>query len=266
MASAARYLMAVARMRELLSLVGVSKVYRRGDRPIRVLVDVGLTVSSGEIVAVVGSRHEGKTTLLKIAAGLEEPDAGKVMFSDLDLARCSDEQHSRLRGSEIAWIHREGTGLGFDVLDYIAIPLKMGRGLARREAESRALGALERVGARECAWLSWGDLSNWERVLVAFARGMAHEPRLMIVDDVIDGFGMGRTREAGELLLSFAQDQGCGVLMSASDREAALVAERVWQFDRGRLELVFDESRGDADVIDLHPGVREGRGSRGAGA
>jgi putative ABC transport system ATP-binding protein len=259
--------MAVASMRELLSLVGVSKVYGPGDRPVQVLVDVKLTVRSGEIVAVVGSRNEGKSTLLQIAAGLQQPDKGCVMFGDLDLAQCSGNQLASLWSSEIAWIHREGTGLEFDVLDYIATPLQFRRGLRRRERENMVLAALERVGAHECARLNWRDLSNWERVLVAFARGIVREPQLMIVDDVIDGFGMGRTREAGELLLSFAQEQGCGVLMSASDREAALIAERVWHFDGGRLELISDQSHGEMDnIIDLHPGVRQGRGSHGAGA
>jgi ABC-type lipoprotein export system ATPase subunit len=252
------------RMGELLSLVGVCKSCERGDRRLRVLVDVALEVRPREIVAVVGSRDEGKTTLLRIAAGLLRPDRGEVWLGDVELTRCSNQRRERLLGEEIAWIHREGTGLNFEVLEYIALPLSMGRRHGKRKAEHVAMEALERVGAQGCVGLRWNDLSNWERVLVAFARGIAHESRLMIVDDVIDGFGMSKTREAGELLLSFVEDLGCGVLMSASDLEAAIVADRVLCFEHGTLRPMSGDARADADVIDLHDGALRRRGSRGA--
>jgi predicted ABC-type transport system involved in lysophospholipase L1 biosynthesis ATPase subunit len=249
---------------ELLALANVSKSYRRGDKPLRVLVDVALTVRDREIVAVVGSRDEGKTTLLEIAAGLRRPDRGEVWLAGVELTRCSNRERAKLLGREVAWVHREGVALDCKMLEYIALSLVVGRGRGKREAEHLAMQALERVGAEGCAGLRWGDLSNWERVLVGFARGIVREPSLLIVDDVIDGFGMSKTREAGELLLSFVEDLGCSVLMSASDLEAALIAERVWCFDRGRLKLISDEARDDAEVIELYDGVRQRRGSGGS--
>ncbi len=254
----------MAAMAELLSLRGVGKGYRRGGRWLRVLVDVSLEVDSGELVAVVGSRGEGKTSLLKIAAGLELPDAGEVCLGKVDLARCSDEERSRQLGAEIAWVHREGTGVKFEVVDYVGLPLAMGRGRGRRGAEGLAMEALERVGAADCAHQRWEELSNWERVLVGFARGVVGKPRLMVVDDMIDGLGMRKTREAGELLRSLMGELGCGVLMSASDLEVALAADRVWSFERGRLKLLSDQTRTHADVIDFPGGARQSRASRGA--
>lgn len=251
-------------MAELLSLSGVCKSYRRGDRRLRVLVDVALVVCEREIVAVVGGRDEGKTTLLQIAAGLLRPDRGEVRLAGVDLTQCSDRQRAELLTSEVAWIHREGPQLDLRMLESIALPLMVGRRQSRRDAERLAMQALVRVGADGCAGLRWGDLSNWERVLVGFARAIVREPRLLIVDDVIDGFGISRTREAGELLLSFVGDLGCSVLMSASDAEAALVAERVWCFERGGLRLTYDEARGDAQVIDLHGTAHQHRSSRGS--
>jgi len=260
-------------MSDLLVLSGVCKSYRRGDRSLAVLVDVTLRMGAGEIGAVLGSRDEGKTTLLQIAAGLLRPDRGEVWLGDVELTRCSDSARARVLGHEIAWVHREGTGLDLRVLEYVALPLWTGRRLAlmrhrrgRREAEHAAMAALERVGAPRCAGLRWGDLSNWERVLVGFARGIAREPRLMVVDDVIDGFGMGKTREAGELLLSFAQELGCAILMSVSDIEAAMIAERVWGFERGGLKLLSGQADTDAEaeVIELRGDARQRRGSRGA--
>jgi lipoprotein-releasing system ATP-binding protein len=258
---------------ELLSLSGVCKTYTRGQRRLRVLIDVELQVRTREIVAVVGGRDEGKTTLLQIAAGLQRPDQGEVWLAGVELTRCSDKERARLLGSEIAWVHRDGVGLDCKMIECVALPLMVSarrgaRRCGKREAEGLAMQALERVGAEDCAQLRWSDLSNWERVLVGFARGIVREPRLLIVDDVIDGFDMGRTREAGELLLSFVGDLGCSVLMSASSSgvgsEAALVAERIWRFERGGLKLTYDESGNDAEVIELRDSLHQRRDARGS--
>jgi predicted ABC-type transport system involved in lysophospholipase L1 biosynthesis ATPase subunit len=253
-------------MSELLALRGVCKGYARGERTVRVLVDATLEIGRGEVVAVVGSREEGKTTLLKIAAGIEAPDAGEVRFGDADLTCSSDEERSRLLGSEIAWTHREGTGVKFKVLDYVGLPLAIGRGCRQRQARDLALEALERVGAASCAGQHWAELSNWERLLVALARGISASPRLLVVDDMMDGFGMRRTREAGELLLGLVGELGCGVLLSCTDLEAALIADRVWSLEGGRLSLLAAQQGGQADVIDFPGGARRRHSSRGVGS
>ena len=150
-------------MGELLALQGVSKSYRRGGRRLRVLVDVSLELEPGTVGAVVGARDEGKTTLLKIAAGIEPPDTGEVRLGARDLTLLAREERARLLGDEIAWIHREGPGVRLEVVDYLALPLAMGRGRGRREARDRVLRALERVGAARCARQRWEELSDWER-------------------------------------------------------------------------------------------------------
>lgn len=251
-------------MAELLELEGVCKSYRRGERRLRVLCDVSLQVDAGEIVAVVGSRNQGKSTLLKIAAGLEQPDAGVVRFKGRCLNDMRVRERELLLGQEITWLDREGTGLDFEMLDYVALPLMMGRG--HRDAAERAMAALDRVGGSGVAHRRWAELSNWERVLVAFARGFASRPALMVVDDVIDGLGMSKTRDAGELLCELARELGCGVLMSASDVEAALIADREWVFEVGELRMVSGDGELVADVIEFpRGGAVESRGSSGSG-
>lgn len=250
-------------MSDVLALSGVCKSYRRGDRCLRVLVDVDLRVRTREIAAVIGGRDKGKTTLLQIAAGLLKPDKGEVSLAGVDLLRCSDKDRAELLGREVAWVHREDVRLDLKMLAYMALPLIVSGRCGKREAEHLVMHALERVGAEECAGQRWRDLTNWERVLVGFARGIVREPSLLVVDDVLEGFGMDRTREAGELLLSFLDDPGCSVLMSSLDSEPTLVAQRVWRFERGGLKLTYDEASGDAEVIELHGNARGQRDSRG---
>jgi predicted ABC-type transport system involved in lysophospholipase L1 biosynthesis ATPase subunit len=252
-------------MAELLRLRGVCKGYARGERRSQVLLDVALELGAGEVAAVVGGRREGKTTLLKIAAGIESPDTGEVRLREEELTGASDRERARLLGAEIAWAHREGTGVKFRVLDYVGLPLAIGRGRGQRQGRELAMEALERVGAAGCAGQRWAELSNWERLLVGLARAIASSPRLLVVDDLMDGFGIGRTREAGELLLTLVRELGCGVLMSCSDLEAALVADRVWSLERGRLTLLADQGGELAEVIDFPGSAYQSHGSRRLG-
>jgi putative ABC transport system ATP-binding protein len=243
--------MLVGGMGELLALKGVSKSYQRGGRRLRVLADVSLELQLGEVGAVVGARDEGKTTLLKLAAGIEQPDVGEVRLGARDLSQLAREERARLLGGEIAWIHREGPGVRLEVLDYLGLPLALGRRHGRREARRRALSALERVGASRCARQRWEELSDWERILVGFARGIVCQPRLLMLDGVSDGLGIRRVHEASELLLAVAGELGCGVLMSCTDLEAALIADRVWSLERGRLSLLSEQAVTEAEIIEF---------------
>jgi ABC-type cobalamin/Fe3+-siderophores transport system ATPase subunit len=244
----------------VLRLDGVARSFRRGRRRWRVLIDVSLSVSSGEVIGVVGARGEGKTTLLEVAAGIELPEEGHVWLDDEDLTVCSVEERAELLGSQISWMHREGMG-GFRVLDYVGMPLAMGRGRRMSAADDLALEALRRFGVEDCARRDWDELSNWERLLVVFARGFVGRPRLVVIDDLLDGLGPRRTREASEMLLSVAQELGCGVLVGASDFETVLLVDRVLCFDgSGGLQAMSDP----ANVINLPHGRQQASGRRQA--
>jgi len=219
---------------ELLSMTDVSKRYRRGSQDLRVLEQASLEVRSGEVVCVLGMRGQGKTTLLRIAAGMERADAGVVSFQGRDLAALSDGELSRLLGGQIAWAGKSGPGMRMRMLDYVAMPLLVGRG-GERNVYARARVALERVGAPGCAEQQWESISDWERALVEVAQAIAGEPALLLVDDVTDTLGIRETDELTALLLSLSRESQLGVLMSVSDAQATLLCDQIVTLAGGRL-------------------------------
>jgi putative ABC transport system ATP-binding protein len=236
-------------MAELLVLRGVWKGFSRGAQWMGVLEDVSFEVCPGEVVAVLGSRLGGKTTLLKIAAGVERPDRGTVSLGSQVLTGLRDRPRSRLLGHEVLWIERDGPALDLEVSKFVGWPLALH---GRRHAERIAVQALERVGARECVGRCWGDLSNWQRVLVGLARAFAGSPRVVVIDDLLDALGGRATEEASDLLrlLVEASEPRCGVLMSASDIESAMFADRVFSLTRkGTLKPLSGQPAGEGEVV-----------------
>lgn len=230
-------------MRELvLELVGVWKGFDRGRLRVSVLEDVSLTVAAEEIVAVVGTRDQGKTTLLKVVAGVEQPDRGSVRVGGVELKGLKDRDLAQVLRTDIGLASREGPRIRARMRDYVGLQLSAGRWLGRRERRLRVAEALERLGVAECADMRWGELSDWQRARVELAQAIAPRPRLLLVDDLIHGLGLGKTQEANQLVRELANEIGCGVLMAVSDHTSAAPCDRVWQFDRHKLVLMADHT------------------------
>jgi predicted ABC-type transport system involved in lysophospholipase L1 biosynthesis ATPase subunit len=218
----------------VLSLQGVWLSFPRGRRHVvRVLVDVTLDIHAGEVVAVLAQRAQGKTSLLRIAAGMQQPDRGRVSFEGQDLWEFSERQRSRLLGGRIGWVGTAVPDLDVPMLTNIALPLFAAYG--KRESYARATAALERVGASECTGQFWGSLADWERAMVAIAQGIAREPKLLLVDDLTASLGLGEADDVTRLLDSLAKELGFGVLMSVSDAGATRWSGRIATLADGEL-------------------------------
>jgi predicted ABC-type transport system involved in lysophospholipase L1 biosynthesis ATPase subunit len=200
---------------------------------------------------VLAQRAQGKTSLLRIAAGMERSDRGHVYFEGDDLWGFSERRRSRLLGGQIGWVRPAVPDLDMPMLANVALPLFATHG--KSEAYARARAALERVGARECEQQFWGSLADWERALVAVAQGIAREPKLLLVDDLTLSLGLGEADEVTQLLDRLAGEQGFAVLMSVSDAAATTWSRRVAMLAGGELL----ETRGApaaGNIIDF-PGV-----------
>lgn len=247
---------------EGLSLLGVWKGYRRGSEWVEVLTNVALGVRPGEIVAITGSKLAGKTTLLKIAAGIERPDKGTVALGDQQVAGARSSLAQSLLGHTIRWVDDRGPRLKLDIAKFVGLPLAL-HGGRRGEAEQLAAQAIERVGAGRCLSRRWGELSNRQRVLVGLARGFAGDPRLVVIDDLLDVRGDRAHEEAADLLRTLVETSvpRCGVLMSTSDLESALFADRVFSLTAKRsLKLMAERQTDPAKVIPFPDGDRAGVG------
>lgn len=209
-------------MTPLLCIREVSKAYPDGSGQIAVFDKASLEMTAGAQIGVYGRRHSGKSTLMRIAAGLDRPDSGSVVFDGQDLTRISPGRHARLLRSRLAYISVGDwrPNPGESVAQHLAVSLG-GDGRTVRQAERRALRELDLVGVGAAqAHSPATQLSIIDRTRVMFARALAHEPVLLVIDDPVITPSAIERDELYRLLRTTARDRGAALLASSDDLPA----------------------------------------------
>jgi ABC-type cobalamin/Fe3+-siderophores transport system ATPase subunit len=247
---------------EVLRLDGVCVAFDRGRDRVSVMEDISMVVGAGEIVAVVGGAGQGKTTLLRLASGTLPADRGTVHISGVDVTALTDRRLARVLASDIGLATGAGPGARVTVREYVEMALSAPkerrhwlwrRRWRRQERRHLTSAILEELGIVECAELSWDALSDWQRVLAELAQAVVVRPRLLLLDDIGDRFGLGQKQELMDLLEGFARRRGCGVLMVVSDDACALRAVRVWRLRRRKVQLMADHTADDEAAAEVIP-------------
>jgi putative ABC transport system ATP-binding protein len=218
----------------VLSLESVGVCHWRGQRPLQVLRDASMTLDAGELAGVWAKAGGGKTTLLEVAAGVVTPDHGRVVVDGRDLAELTTRQTSELLYGYVGLATRQGPAVpDLSMAAWVALGLM--RRVGRRAAEQRARKVLERVGVGAVAAEPWRNLSDSERILVAIARAVVCEPKLLLVDDPTSGLDMIERFELLDLLRSITASTGAAILVSASDMADLQGVETIWSLVDGHL-------------------------------
>jgi thiamine transport system ATP-binding protein len=214
---------------------------------VRALDNATLDVADGEVVTVLGPSGSGKTTLLRVVAGLQPPDAGRVLLDGSDLAGVPP--------------HLRGIGLVFqdhalfphrDVFGNVAFGLRM-RGASSAETKARTLELLELVGLAGSERRSVATLSGGEQQRVALARALAPEPRVLLLDEPLGSLDRPlRERLLEDLGRLFEQLGSTAVYVTHDQSEAFALGDRVAVMRAGAVEQI-----GEPDELWAHPASRE---------
>ena len=210
-----------------LACRGIEKRFSAAGR--LVLDRVDLEVARGELTAILGPSGGGKTTLLRIVAGLDTPDAGEV----------------RLLGRTVtapgAFVPAESRRVGFVFQDYALFPHltvleNAAFGVPGPAGLSRAWGALQLVGLSEAAGQRPHELSGGEQQRVALARALAPEPSLFLLDEPFSNLDAPLRAGVREEVAQLLRRLGTTAVLVTHDREEAFVfADRVVLLLEGRV-------------------------------
>jgi molybdate transport system ATP-binding protein len=197
-------------------------------------LDVDLAVERGECLALAGPSGAGKTSVLRVAAGLLRPEHGRVEANGetwLDTDRDIDVPAERRRCGYVFQHYALFPHL--NAWQNVAYPL---RGLDRSERRTRAVALLERFGMAGLANERPATLSGGERQRVAVARALAREPEVLLLDEPLSALDARTRAAAARELGGVLRDSETPTLLVTHDfTEAAQLGDRVGIIDRGRV-------------------------------
>lgn len=207
---------------------------RKNERPHLVLDRINLSVSSGEFVVIIGRSGSGKTSLLNLAAGFQQPTSGAVLVDGTPIEGPGAERAVVFQDDALyPWLSAR---------DNIAFPLKI-RGVGAAERRDTANHLLERVGLAEVGDRRIWELSGGMRQRVGIARALAANPRFLLLDEPLGALDALTRSKLQLFLLDIWQSSKAGALLiTHSIDEALLLATRIVVLspNPGRLSAVLE--------------------------
>jgi putative spermidine/putrescine transport system ATP-binding protein len=192
--------------------------------------NVSVTAEEGQLIAMIGASGSGKTTMLKLVAGFEQPASGRVMICGSDMTRVP----ARKRDIGVVFQSYALFPL-MTCVDNVAYPLKI-RGVSRGERTRRALDMLDKVGLSEQGLRYPARLSGGQQQRVALARALVFNPRVLLLDEPLSALDAGLRVGLRKQIRALQREHGITTLHVTHDQEEALsMADKVALMDKGRI-------------------------------
>jgi len=220
--SAARPLPSLALTGHLVEARDVVRSF--GETP--ALRGANLSVSAGEIVAIMGPSGSGKSTLLHCLAGIFKPDSGQVWFDGCRIDVLDEERRTKLRRSAFGFVFQFGQLVPeLSTLDNVALPLLLNR-VGRKTAYRQATYWLERLGLEGLEARRCGELSGGQAQRVAIARAVVARPKVVFADEPTGSLDSLTGESVMNLLVDSARSVGTTVVLVTHDARVAAYADR----------------------------------------
>jgi ABC-2 type transport system ATP-binding protein len=218
-------------MTDMLSITGLSKVYNDG---LVALDDISLNVSEGEILALLGPNGAGKTTLISAVCGLVVPTKGKITVGGFDT-----RSNYRLARSLIGLVPQE---ISLEPFEKVINTVRFSRGLFGKNTSDNCV---ERVLRQLSLWDKKDSkimqLSGGMKRRVLIAKALAHEPKVLFLDEPSAGVDVELRREMWKLVADL-KSQGVTIILTTHYiEEAEAIADRVGVISKGKLILLEEK-------------------------
>jgi putative ABC transport system ATP-binding protein len=221
----------------VITLEGITKVYRTGEVEVAALKGISLHIPEGEFVAIMGPSGSGKSTLMNLIGCLDQPSSGRYILDGYDVSALTDDQLAWIRNRKIGFVFQSYNLIPrASAVHNVEMPLiYAGDNQQRRE---RAMAALESVGLLERAGHLPNELSGGQQQRVAVARALVTDPAILLADEPTGNLDSESSLEIMKLLRDLNQ-QGRTIVLITHEPDIAAFAQRVVRVRDG--VIVSDE-------------------------
>lgn len=220
-------------MRTAMEARALWKVYQTGDNIVQAVRGINIKLQQGEMVAIMGRSGCGKTTLLNVLSGIDEPSSGEVLVDDKQLFGISDDERTEMRAHNFGFVFQSFNLLPvLSAVENVELPLLL-IGKSSTEAREGALKALTSVGLEDRANHRPSELSGGQQQRVAIARAIVHSPSVILCDEPTGNLDSTTSSEVMQLLRQKNVENNSTLLLVTHDLKIAQQCDRILKMDDG---------------------------------
>ena len=214
-----------------LDCINLNKSFFMKDEEIKVLSDIKISVSPGDLIAISGSSGAGKSTLLHLLASLDKPCSGSIVFNKKETTTLSNKELSKLRLKNYGFVYQFHHLLeDLTVLENILLPgqiLNSDKGLLDKRANS----LIDRIGlSKRKDHLPW-KLSGGEKQRVAIARALINSPNIIFLDEPTGNLDIDNAKIIQDLLIEISKEHGIALVTATHDNNFIKSFNRIYKLD-----------------------------------
>jgi len=207
----------------MIKLQDITKVYPMGDRELKVLSGVSLTIEKGEMVAIMGPSGSGKSTILNLLGCLDTPTSGSYYLDGQEIAHLTSRELAQVRGQKIGFIFQQ-----FNLLPRMSAlaNVELGSKYAGGSDRKQVMEALTLVGLSDRANHRPTELSGGEQQRVAIARSLLNDPSLILADEPTGNLDTKTGSEIMDIFKRLNEEKKITLIIVTHDPDIASLAHR----------------------------------------
>ena len=215
----------------MIKVSNLSKIFRTEEIETTALNGVSFEIKDGEFVAIMGPSGCGKSTLLNILGLLDNPTEGSYLFGDSEVAKLKEKERTRFRKGNIGFIFQSFNLIDeLNVYDNIELPLRY-LDIPAAERKQKVTEMMKRMNISHRAKHFPQQLSGGQQQRVAIARACVANPKLILADEPTGNLDSKNRREVMQLLQELNQEGATIVMVTHSQKDAAMAQRTIDLFD-----------------------------------
>ena len=212
-------------MKKLYELDNINLNYNVNGNNIRVLKNINFEIKKNERVALIGESGSGKTSLLMLMSGLENPSKGSIIFENQDFSKISEEQKTAIRKKKIGLVFQQFYLIpNYTALENVMFPMQINK--IKNEKEKANL-ILSDIGLEKRKNNLPSELSGGEQQRVAIARAISFNPKVILADEPTGNLDRKNTELVSNLLINYSKKKKISLFLVTHNINLAKKCDRI---------------------------------------